>query len=141
MITTKPPDPTLAPPGGTNRPAGSLLRPLAAFQASLLIVTTVEALVVSTASGFLMPAAILAGLAALVVAGAASTAPILSLLRWVRRTERLVLATATVDVLLSLILARRFVEPTAIVTRLLVPYLMLRLVKTELSTPTREVAA
>gem|GEM_PF-5631261 len=106
-------------------PPGSLLAPLLVLQGSLVIVSTVEAVVFGTLGfGSLgLPVVLGVGAALLILRDPATLGH--GRRRWLRRLEWFLIASAILDLALSVAMARRGLDPVGWVTRFAVPVAVL----------------
>lgn len=102
-------------------PPGSLLAPLLVLQGSLIGVSTVEAVVFGTLGfGSLgLPVFLGVGAALLILRDPAALGQ--RRRRWLRRLEWFLIASAVLDLVLSVAMARRGLDPVGWVTRLALP--------------------
>ena len=102
-------------------PPGSLLAPLLVLQGSLIIVSTVEAVVFGTLGFGSLGLPVLLGVGAALLLLRDPGALGERRRRWLRRLEWLLIASAILDLALSVAMARRGMEPVGWVTRFGLP--------------------
>lgn len=103
-----------------SRP-GSLLAPLLVLQGSLIVVSTVEAVVFGTLGFGSLGLPVVLGLGAVLLLLRDPAALGARRRRWLRRFEWLVIGSAILDLALSVAFARRGLEPMGWVTRFALP--------------------
>ncbi len=103
-----------------------VLTPLLAVQAAVLLVATFEALVFTMAFGSLSPVVGFTALAFLLIAAGLGRSMSRRRLLWLRRLQRLFLATALIDLGLAIFMAQRLLEPVSLLTRLALPLYITR---------------
>lgn len=102
-------------------PPGSLLAPLLVLQGSLIIVSTVEAVVFGTLGFGSLGLPVLLGVGAALLLLRDPAALRERRRRWLRKLEWLLIASAILDLALSVAMARRGMEPVGWVTRFGLP--------------------
>lgn len=105
-----------------------LLRPVLLLQTGILLLSTLEAVVVAAAGVGSPVPALLTAAAAVFVGTSARTGRLMRSLRW---TERLIVATFIIDTAIALVTAGAALEPMVWISRLVLPVFVLRVARAE----------